>query len=281
MKKNGVLIVIFLIIGLSFGCIGGYLYRESKEEKPIKRPDTVVESKEQALDLSNTELTDTMSKITTMSCNKLQYYYFLEKEKVTIKDISNETAMMFIDYDYYGFVDENTKSKIKKGEDGTEYIEVSEDEVLEKIQKRFGSDYKFEHKTYEDAGPAKFEYDKDKKQYKVILYGFGCTGPANTSIAQITKAYKKDDKMVVTYRVLYGEDILDNPTSTYYSKYYKDYNKKTPVSKDDINYTGNGYTPNLMVANDQYLPNYSLGSEYEFTFKKDGSEYVFVSSELK
>ena len=281
MKKNSGLIVIFLIIGLLFGCIGGYLYRESKEKKPIEKTNTIVEDREQVIDLSSDELSETMSKLTTMSCNKIQYYYFLEKDKVTTKDISNEDAMIFIDYDYYGFMDENAKSKIKKSEDGTDYIEVSEDEVLEKIQKRFGSDYKFEHKTYENSGPAKFEYDKDKKQYKVILYGFGCTGPANTSIAQISKAFKKGDNMIVTYRVLYGEDILDNPSSTYYAKYYQDYSKKKPVSKDDINYTNNGYTPNLMEANSLYLPNYNLGSEYEFTFKKDGSEYVFVSSELK
>lgn len=286
-KKNntGLIIVIVILIVLVLALCGYIAYDklvvEKKGAKEVKTKE-VVESKIEALDLSNSEISDSMNKLSRMTCGEGLYYYFLEKDKVEAKDISNEDAILFITPYYYDYSakNEGNTDVVKKNENGIDYLDVSEEDLTKKVQQYFGKDYKFEHKTY-DNGPATFEYDKDKKQYKVIINGFGCTGPINTSIGAITRAYHDNNKLVVTYRVLFGEDILDNPKDIYYSKYYKDFNKKEEISKDNLVFINYPYYQNLLVADSDYLKNFSYGSEYEFTFEKQDNEYVFASSKLK
>lgn len=273
MKKNVGFIVLFLVIGLLLGCCGGYFYANSNQGVKEKEKKEVKESKVEVLDLSSKEI-DVMNKLSIFGCNVLPYDYFLKKDKVSVNDISNKDAINFISSDNF-----SENKEIKKDESGAEYVEVDEDVILEKIQKRFGKNYKFEHKTYDDS-LILLEYNKEKKQYKVTLPGFHCTGPTSTTIDRITKAYKVDNKLVITYRILFGESVM-NPTGEYYAKYYKDYNNKELIPQKDLQYVPNHYEPSLYVADSDYLKNYSYGSEYEFTFEKQGNEYVFVSSELK
>ena len=282
MKKSVGLIILFLIIGLIIGVVGGYFYHGMvvgvpKCEESTKSGTTKASVK--IVDITDSVVSDTMAKINRLTCDILPYRYFLEKDKVTAKDISNDVALNLVDINYYTGVRVDNKDKIKKDSNGNEYFEVDAAEVEKQVKSILGDDYKFEHKTYKESTIAIFEYDQNNNKYKVIMQPFGCTvGPHAPSLNQVTKAEEKGNKLIITYKVLFGEDsIPENPGDNYFAKYYKDYKHTQQIKQDDLDYV---VQDNIFVADSASLKNLNLGSTYQFTFEKQNDNYVFVSSEL-
>ncbi len=269
MKKA--LIVVLVLLLIAGAGVGGYLYAGSKkEDKPVTTEEPKEEPKEeQILDITDPIITKTIDKIRrTGLCNPdyeiASLDYLLIEDSVSASDISNKEAVNY----YLISLSFGDSGKTKK---------ISADEMTQKIQSILGKDYKFEHQTY-----GNFKYDKEKKNYVINLIPFGCTtGPYAKSLAKVTKAIVKGDELTITYKLLFSDgDIGTDSKQEYYVKYYKDYAKKNQVAEKEIDFISSPSEENAYEANPTSANNYNLGSTYEFTFEKQGEEYVFVKSQL-
>lgn len=271
--KKVIGIVIAILLALGIGGFGGYYYSnnikkdDTKKEESSKQEETKVES----LDVTDPIIEETLNKMSGLSCSTISYDYLVRKDELKVDDIPNEDAIWLIS----GLTVGTEASKEK----------YSEEEITKNIQAILGKDYKFEHKNYKNSG---FEYDKDKKQYTVIISTWGCTvGPHAPDLDRVTKAVVKGNTLTITYKVLFGQsDLPDSGKSPYYAKYYKDYAKKQQVPQKSIQFIPEPeknavVEPSIEIyyADSEVADNYNLGSTYEFTFEKQDNEYVFVKSQ--
>ncbi len=191
--------------------------------------------------------------------------YILEKDSITGNDVPNNVAMSIIAKKTVG-------SKVAEET-------VDEDEVSNWAKLLFGSHYELEHKDYKDYG---FEYNKDKQEYTMHIAPWGCTSyPHTRTLAKVTKAVVDGDDMIFTYQVLFNkpEEIPENPSKDFHTKYYKDYQMTQEIDSNSIKYDTS--KEHIFVADENALENYNLGATYELRFTLQFGEYVFVKSELK
>ena len=150
---------------------------------------------------------------------------------------------------------------------------VSLDEMKNSIKKYFGKDYVFNPDTLDlNNRCAFFGYDSNTKIF--TKNGGGCgstTGPSSTY--KIVKAVDINGTLKLNVKVIFA-----NSTT---KKYYSDYNKTNVISDfDEEGYSDRDEYGNHTEAYLNYLDSLlNQGSNYQFTFKLENNNYVFVSSE--
>ena len=94
MKKSIGLIILFFIIGLVLGAIGGYLYPTLLRDKCDV---TIPEISEESLDITDERIDTAMNKLNPLSCGTTRFSYLIKEDKVNKNDISNEIAINLVD----------------------------------------------------------------------------------------------------------------------------------------------------------------------------------------
>ena len=258
-KKKSPIGLIILIIILMCGClVGGYFINESdilntkneKEEKEEKK-ETKKEEKEPVI--TNYAVTD--SKVANLIDNILKYRSAAMCDRITLlamdkkfeaKDIDNEGAWDIAIHEF-------------SGKDS-----ITFDEINNAIKKYLGKDYIFKPAAeYSSYCVGVYVYDESTKTFNKKPVNGGCGGtciPAASSYRMV-KAVDTDGILKIDAKVVFGSYGTSNGNQ---DNFYSDYAR--------TNVIGN-------ANQDRIEDLYSKGADYQFTFKLEDGNYVFVSSE--
>ena len=259
-KKKSPIGLIILIIILMCGClVGGYFINEKgliklgseKETKEEKKKETKKEEKEPVV--TNYAVTD--AKVAKLIDNILQYKPGVMCGRITLLAMDKKFGVNDIDNDgawSIAMTDLSGKDKITL------------DEVSNIIKKYLGKDYKFEPKSsYEAYCSGIYEYDESSKTFNKKPVEGGCGGSCGPAASnyRMVKAVDTDGVLKIDVKVVFGSEGVNNGNQ---DAFYSDY-ARTNVIGD---------------ANQNSIEDlYDKGADYQFTFKLEDGNYVFVSSE--
>ena len=254
-KKKSPIGLIILIIILMCGClVGGYFINEKgliklgneKETKEEKKKETKKEEKEPVV--TNYAVTD--EKVANLirnidvgaleNCNGFEDY--ASNKKVEAKDVSSIKAFRIAE----------TAEFFNSGKQS-----ITLDEFTKVVQKFLGKDYKFNPEDGMGKGKCmSYYYDASTKTFNKQETACGGTcGPITNY--KLVKAVDTDGVLKLDVKVIFAS--TDEGKMGYYSDYSK--------------------TNKIGTFEEQIDPLYNKGSDYQFTFKLEDGNYVYVSSE--
>ena len=271
-KKKSPIGWIILVIILMIGClVGGYFINESgilsgKKEptKKEEKKDTKKEEKEPVV--TNYAVTD--EKVSNLidnivsrgssygSCKAFEFY--VTDKKVVVNDIPNSMAYFIAERSLLGGNYQNVSGGYYQNEKNSFTL----DELTAEIKKYLGKNYKFDPKSvnYKDANCSQYNYDDNSKIYNKQETACGWTCGPSTDYKMV-KAVDTDGVLKIDVKVIfYSYEKNDS--------YYSDYAKTNVIGTQLQNYN-----------NSSYDTLFDKGSDYQFTFKLEDGNYVFVSSE--
>ena len=254
-KKGSGLLIVLVIVLVVASLVGGFFIGTSgilvgKKEEPGKKEekkDTKKEEKEPVV--TNYAVTD--EKVANLinnldvgilddSCKTLEIY--TNDKKVEVKDIPALKAYRIAEA--AEFFDSGKQS-------------ISLDEFTKVVQKYLGKDYKFNPEDGLGKGHCMaYYYDASTKTFNKQETACGGTCGPRTNY-NIVKAVDTDGVLKIDVKVIFAS--LDEGKDAFYSDYQK--TNKIGTFEDDLSSL------------------YSKGSNYQFTFKLEDGNYVFVSSE--
>ena len=240
-----ILVVLFLVGGV-LGFAASKLLDEPVKESNTEEKEKKEEKKEPVV--TNYAVTD--EKVANLiknidvgaleNCNGFEDY--ANDKKVESKDVSSLKAYRIGEREFY---DSKKQS-------------VSLDEFTKAIQKYLGKDYKYVPLTDGDEKDRciSYVYDESTKTYKFQQTACGGTcGP--TTDYKLVKAVDTDGVLKLDVKVIFAS--YEDGKMGYYSDYSK--------------------TSKIGTFEESIDPLYDKGSDYQFTFKLEDGNYVFVSSE--
>lgn len=248
-----ILMVFIVILFIVSSFFGGYYMGANKDIRTVinkisnatkkkKKTTEVTETKEE----KKVDLAD--SKIANLIPNLLKGFdcwtieEFANDKKIVANDISAQRAFTIAETNTFYF----SRKQI-----------ISFDEYNNEIKKFLGSSYLFNPEKIEYGGEncPQFEYQKDSKEF--IRRPNNCGGVCgnNVSVYRVINGKYENDNLILIVKVLFGSREGTN--------FYKDYNKMKFITNDPDNL-------------DNSL---GQGGEYQFTFREEQGNYVFVSSE--
>ena len=252
-KKNSIGWIILVII-LMIGClIGGYFINElgllsfnkDKEVKEEKK-ETKKEEKEPVVtiyavtDEKVSKLIENINVGTLDGCNGFEDY--ANDKKVVANDITSQKAFRIAE----------TAEFFNSGKES-----ISLDEFTKVVQKFLSKDYKFNPEDGMGKGKCmSYYYDASTKTFNKQETACGGTCGPMTSYKMV-KAVDTDGVLKIDVKVIFAS--LDEGKMGYYSDYQK--------------------TNKIGSVEEQIAYLYDKGSDYQFTFKLEDGNYVFVSSE--
>ncbi len=244
-KHFYIMTIVVLLLMMAFASSFYLMYDNnifSKEKK-----ETEVE-----LDVMSEEVTSLYDKISyglNLYCGVNDYY---TNKKVVASDISNETAFELV-------LTQLHEKGLYNIISGGSFRKEAVDEVLLEL---FGSDYTFQHQTYQTC-PI-FTYDSITETY--TSGDPACGGMCGAyPLKRVEKAIQKNDTISLFVRVLFADTSSDNGLVAY----YRDYNKT------DLIYDLERDEHGVVLNNEENL---SKGSLYQLDFVLEEGNYVFVSS---
>lgn len=258
-NSGSVGITVLLLIAL-IGVSGYVVYdkvfaeKEPKQEENIKQEEQIKqEEKEEVLDATSSEVTSLLNGISSSPsafCGVWDYY---KDSKVEVGSLSNSLVFDIA-------LGHLKASGIEVLTTGTTF---TASQVDQEIQKYFGKNYVFTHKTIESC--PKFTYDASTQTYTVGVSGCGgiCGFP---NLKKIVSAVRRTNTIELGIRVLFVGSIESSAQPAYYQDY-----QKTKLLTD--------------LATDSYGlveetdANLSKGTLYKMVFTLEDGHYVFTSSE--
>ncbi len=253
-RKKGVIIVVLLIVAI---CIGGFVYinkdklfskkiePESSVKEEPKEEEEPVEEEEPAV-TSNTNEDKNASKyidqlLVGMHCNRIEL--FTNNKKVLASDIDAETA--------YEIALSNASDVFKNDE-------VTVEEASRAVQKYLGKDYKLDVSKITASKDTCVSHYYDKKLNKFISQETACGGSCGPQTTyKKVKEEENNGVLKIYVKVVFIDKNLTN--------FYSDFNKTKLIGK---------------APEDGNIESYfDKGSDYQFTFRNEDGNYVFVSSE--
>lgn len=254
--NGGLIVVIVLLLAVCIG-LGGFVFINkdklfsTNEPKKEEKKETKKEEKEPVVttyavtDEKVAKLIDNLLKFGQPTCEEIEL--LANDKKVEAKDISNDTAWI-----------------IALSDSSVSGDSISLDTINKAIQKYLGKDYTFDPKAANtNICGSNYEYDESTKTFnkKTVSGGCGGTCAPATSSYRMTKAVDTDGILKIDVKVIYGCNGHENCDGyTYYSDYAR------------TNVIGN-------YNQDKVEDLYNKGADYQFTFKLEDGNYVFVSSE--
>ena len=257
-KKSNIGIILLMIILLCAAFAGGYFVNEKgliggEKETPKEEGKEEKEDKVTVYDVTDEKVS---SLINNFSAVFLGDCTFVEKvandKKITVNDINNSGA-----YNLVGTKFDDSKDTI------------SMEEFKKEVAKYFGKDYKFEVSDLMGKGKScvPYYYDSSSNSFKHQQPECGWTcGPHSTY--SIASAVDTNGTLKMNVKVLFYVSH-DNSSNV---DVFGDYAKTKKLTTFDFNTNTAPYIE---------LIEYDKVDTYEFTFKNEDGNYVFVSSELK
>ncbi len=249
------LVVLFLIP------IGYYTYLQLNDDKKEDKQEEVIKKDN---DVNNDLVTEVMNKIKkpdSYSCSG-DYDFYLTKDKFLSTDLKIDNAIILT-------MNQIPELKCEEGE-------VSADKFISTLHSILGKDYQIDKKSYNTLYP--LIYNKNTDSFSIGSCPNYSTCLSNQDIEKITDNLLEDNKLVITFKKLFREDVnLNKVSNGYYVKYYKDYEKKDQVAIDKKYYTESNGIYDIENVTDEVLEN---AATYKFTFEKQDGNYVYVSTEL-
>ena len=243
--------IVLLFIVASF--LGGYytganedlrtvVNKISNATKKKKTSPTETENKEE----KKVDLAD--SKIANLIPNLLKGFdcwaieEFANDKKIVANDISAQRAFTIAETNTFYF----SRKQL-----------ISLDEYNNEIKKFLGSSYLFNPEKIEYGGEncPQFEYQKASKDFVRRPNNCGGVCGNNVSVYRVINGKYENDNLVLIVKVLFGSKEGTN--------FYKDYNRMKFITNDP----------------DSLSNSLGQGGEYQFTFREEHGNYVFVSSE--
>lgn len=250
----GIVFVLCIAVGVLFGLIGGGFFKETdvlEKSENNEEKNNGAKIKISDLEFVSKQLEKFM--IAMGDCGDVAANYFTTK-KVVAADISNELALKTVAFAFY----EQSGS-------------VSADDFSKKVKEYFGSDYVYQHFTYNNC--INHVYNSASNLYEYVETACGCTSAPNTFIKyDVSEAYSQGDLLVLNVRTLFpGSEFKVGE----YHKYYSDAARTNQV--------GLIYSEDIYVEEAQPLDveeNFAAGGNYKVVLKKVTDDmYSFVSSE--
>ena len=193
--------------------------------------------------------------------------YFYANDSINVNTMSNKVKIVMAihalgDYNYIY----DTYTVDTSAVDTT--VSIPEEDIKESYYKIFGSSVEFKTESLDgnDCGLTAFTYDSGSKVYKESVNGCGGTALPYYE-TKIIKAVKYSDRIEITEKVVYVELEWDESSSETYQFVY--------TNKDKTNKLAT-VSSNEEISIDDYLDRLD---SYKYTFKKDGDNYYFYSSE--
>jgi len=248
-KKKNPIVRILLILILMIGClIGGYLINEygllddylpKKEVKEEKEKKEEKKSVTKTYDVDDTKVAHLIENII--------YSGGLDICK-EIEFLANDKKVEVKDIDSARAWAIAIHDSDLKGET------ILLEDVNKTIAKYLGKDYEFNPKLMKNVCGTNYEYDETTQSFISKPVQGGCGGAcAAMSTYKLTKAVDTDGVLTLEAQVIFGVE----------DKYASDYSKNVIIG----------------THNDNIDSLFEKGSKYQFTFKLEDGNYVFVSSE--
>ena len=257
-KKNSVLSIILVIILMAACLVVGYFINDAgifnfSEEKEVKQEEKEKKEEKKEPVVTNYAVTD--EKVANLirnihaigsgvnNCDITEFY--TNDKKVVASDVPNLMA--------YHIAEKN------------EFLEKSSftlDDMNKAIKKYLGKDYQFDPTKIDYKGVTcpQFNYDSNNKVFNKQETACGWTCGPHADY-KIVKAVDTDGLLKIDVKVIfYSYEKNDS--------YYSDYAKTKVIGSQMQNYN-----------NASYDGLFDKGSDYQFTFKLEDGNYVFVSSE--
>lgn len=253
-KKNSVLSIILVIILMAACLVVGYFINDAgifnfSEEKEVKQEEKEKKEEKKEPVVTNYAVTD--EKVANLiknidvgaldNCNGFEDY--ANDKKVVANDITSQKAFRIAE----------TAEFFNSGKQS-----ITLDEFTKVVQKFLGKDYKFNPEDGMGKGKCmSYFYDASTKTFNKQETACGGTcGPITDY--KMVKAVDTDGVLKIDVKVIFA--LLDEGKDGYYSDYQK--------------------TNKIGTFEEPIDPIYNKGSDYQFTFKLEDGNYVFVSSEL-
>lgn len=256
-----VILTLLLIGACTFIVYDKFVADHSNPTKEVKEDSVVTEDEEKqvvetAISIDDPKIRHAMAPFHNSSIDFGSmpdlFGYFYSKDKITINDIPNSTIVKLAIADYY--TDDYTG--ISTPTEGA----LSILDVKVNVQKAFGTNIKYTDESV-DVLCSRFVLNPANNVYDVQLGGCGGVGIPNYKY-KVVKATETDETLTIYEKVGYVEAYSKSDGSLG-SKIYTNADKTNPVG----DYEG---------EIDQFLD--KLDS-YKWTFKKEGSNYIFKSVE--
>ena len=262
-KKSNIGIILLVIVLLCAAFAGGYFVNEKGligGEKETPKEEEKEEKKEEdkvtvydVTDEKILSLLGVLGFIEPGNCHWIET--FANDKKFSVDDIDSRGAYT-VTSAYF------TDAERSKWPDT-----VSFEDFKKQVAKRFGKDYKFE--VSEKFGKGKecvpYYYDSSSNSFKKQETACGWTcGPSSTY--KVVSAVDKNGVLKMNVKVLFY--VI--PENSNEGVMYGDYNKTNKI--------GTFSTFESVMPTDDL---FAKTDTYEFTFKNEDDNYVFVSSELK
>ena len=242
-KGKGLVVALVLFILISLG-LGGYIAYDkvlNKEEVKTKKEEKKEKKEQETIiySVDDEKISGLIDNILTgRKCNEIEEY--TNDKKVETKDIDNEKAYLIAEARE---LFESQKESIPL------------DDVNNVIKKYLGKDYKFDPTSLDSNSKScpQYKYDSSTKTFNKQQTACGWTCGPRTSY-KITKAVDTNGVLKLDVKVIFVDENI--------SHYYSDYAKSNIIGELDNDYNS------LFVK----------GSNYQFTFKQEDGNYIFVSS---
>ena len=267
MKKNSIkyiALIIFIVVGL-FGIY--YLTSkvvptnkgDSNKTKKVKTTNDVV-----LYDGDEEFINKLISRLSTTSSMCYDVEYFANNKRVSVNDVTNDRAFNIV---MRKLIDEARNSN-KELESTMSIIEFRK-----YVSEVFGKDYKFDPNNLSSSGNGLvcggYVFDSSSNMFIIPTFG-GCggsCGPVDT-VFKVKSAILDGDILTVKVKVAFSNKNITSYEDNNQYYYFRDYERTQMIPTD------------LMLYDKLTDDGFNMASTYEYTFKNEDGNYVFVSSEL-
>lgn len=266
-KSNKGLVFALIFVILIALCLGGYIVYDKviasdSDQKEVDNTKTE-EQKEtnKELDVTSSEVTDLMDKISISDMSMDLVGYFYSSDKITVDTMDNNIKLVI-----------GLQTSYKKNEALTE---LTKEQMATNIKSVFGKNTTYTDKDVTGGAcyGSSAKYNSSSNTY-TLDGGCGGTGPERAYYEKVTKAIKTSNTIEVYQQAIYtvpdenGDmNDFDNISVTIYTP-----DKKTKIATSTVGEVDNKKEALIDTYKDT-LPT------YKFTFNKEDNNYVFYSVE--
>ena len=261
---KGIIKLIILILFIIIGLFGIYYLTTKVVPSNTNEPEDKTTNDLVVFDANDEMIVNLISRlnITSAMCEDVEY--FANDKKVTVSDVTSDKAFNIVMRLLI-----NEAASNNKDIDST----MSVVEFRKHVSKVFGSKYKFDPTSLTSNENllvcGGYVFDSDTNMFIIPTFG-GCGGtclPGRTTY-KIKSAILDENVLTVEVKVVFGNNEINPEGGEEQYYYFKDYKRTQKIPEE------------YMLGDKLSDAGFEMGSTYEYKFKNENDNYVFVSSEL-